>query len=305
MRCYSPKFRNGHNSKSIKLFFCKTVTLFFPVILCNLLVLLYPAFGNSIYFNGVAKRLIQDGFDKKFIESIYRKEEVSFDITTTAFYMGYKDSKQNYKIFTSKKSIERALDYIARHKSELLSAEKIYGVDKNVITAIILVETYLGENLGSRYVLNTLSSLAAMDDSNIRKLVWERKRKSMKLSRDQFDERAIGKSHWSYKELKSFLKYTKDSNINPSVILGSFAGAMGISQFIPSNINFLGKDGNKDGVIDLFDHADAIASIANYLKYYGWSPGISKSDARKVIMHYNRSGYYADTIIEISNLLKG
>jgi membrane-bound lytic murein transglycosylase B len=88
-------------------------------------------------------------------------------------------------------------------------------------------------------------------------------------------------------------------------VTGSYAGAVGIAQFMPSNILLHGQDGNQDGHIDLFDHADAITSIASYLKYYGWQPGMTGEPAGKVIYHYNRSPYYVDTILKAAKLLKG
>ena len=101
------------------------------------------------------------------------------------------------------------------------------------------------------------------------------------------------------------MKYTNREEMDPASIPGSYAGAMGIPQFMPSNIRTLAKDGNNDGRIDLFNHADAISSVANYLKHYGWRPGIDDKKAYKVLLRYNYSKYYANTIIKISKLLKG
>ncbi|MEZ4604946.1 MAG: lytic murein transglycosylase [Desulfobacterales bacterium] len=87
-------------------------------------------------------------------------------------------------------------------------------------------------------------------------------------------------------------------------IIGSYAGAMGFAQFMPSNILILAEDGNDDGSINLFHHEDAIASIANYLKHYGWQPGMTREDAGKVVYHYNHSSYYVDTVLKIAEKLK-
>ena len=80
---------------------------------------------------------------------------------------------------------------------------------------------------------------------------------------------------------------------------------MGIPQFIPSNIMAYATDGNMDGRIDLFEHADAIASIANFLKQCGWHPGIKGEKAQKVIRQYNSSSYYIDAILKVAEMLKG
>ena len=87
-------------------------------------------------------------------------------------------------------------------------------------------------------------------------------------------------------------------------ITGSYAGAMGIPQFMPSNIIRFAADGNVDGRIDLFEHADAIASIANFLKKCGWYRGIDDEKAKKVIRQYNPSSYYIDTILKVAQMLK-
>lgn len=74
---------------------------------------------------------------------------------------------------------------------------------------------------------------------------------------------------------------------------------------MPSSVFAYARDGNRDGRIDLFDHPDAIASIANYLKAAGWQPGIDRQKASKVIFQYNRSTYYVATILKVADLLKG
>jgi membrane-bound lytic murein transglycosylase B len=80
---------------------------------------------------------------------------------------------------------------------------------------------------------------------------------------------------------------------------------MGIAQFMPSNALTLAKDGNQDGHINLFHHEDAIFSIANYLKRYGWKPGLTQEEAYDVVYHYNHSKYYVNTILKIRDKLKG
>ena len=79
---------------------------------------------------------------------------------------------------------------------------------------------------------------------------------------------------------------------------------MGIAQFMPSNVLSLAQDGNNDGRIDLFDHADAIMSVASYLSHYGWRPGIDHKAAYRVLLRYNYSKPYANTVLKIADLLK-
>jgi membrane-bound lytic murein transglycosylase B len=93
--------------------------------------------------------------------------------------------------------------------------------------------------------------------------------------------------------------------MDPVNINGSYAGAMGICQFMPSNILTLAVDGDGNGSVDLFTHADAIASVANYLKKHGWKPGLNREQKFKAVYHYNHSKYYVNTVLDIAQLLKG
>jgi membrane-bound lytic murein transglycosylase B len=122
--------------------------------------------------------------------------------------------------------------------------------------------------------------------------------------KNKFEKSAKRRSNWAYNELKAFLKYAYKEGMDPAEIPGSFAGAMGYAQFMPSSILAYGKDGNGDGTVDLLTHPDAMASIANYLKRHGWKPGISRKKKEKVIYHYNHSEYYVKAILKIAERLK-
>jgi membrane-bound lytic murein transglycosylase B len=146
--------------------------------------------------------------------------------------------------------------------------------------------------------------MAALEDPVIRNMFWDEVSKSSRLTRKQYERWVKRKSSWAYTELKAFLTYTDKEDMDPFAIPGSYSGAMGISQFMPTNVLAFAKDGNDDGQINLFDHSDAINSVANYLKHYGWYPGIDGKKAYNVIYHYNHSRPYVDTILKVSKLLK-
>ena len=257
------------------------------------------------YFESLQKRLIKDGFDAPLIINLYSRSQVSFEEEGTGLFFVHSEAKLDYDQFSNKWSIQKAKKYMEKHKAVLAKTEKVYGVDKNIITAIILVESGLGNNLGKRSVLNTLSSLASMGDPNVRNMFWDLRGDSSGLTRKEFEKKARRKSNWAYNELKAFLEYTLKAKIDPVEVGGSYAGAVGLPQFMPTNIPAYAKDGDMDGHIDLFNHADAMASIANYLKRFGWHPGIDKKKAYKIIHRYNHSIYYINTILKISELLKG
>jgi membrane-bound lytic murein transglycosylase B len=137
-------------------------------------------------------------------------------------------------------------------------------VDKEVITAIILVETKLGTYTGNKSVINTLSTLAVMsDDEGPREAIWESLPDNDRSNfAPKFEKKADQKSSMGIQGTQRIFDLHGKRGMDPTTIKGSYAGAMGIPQFMPSNIAPYGKDGNADGRVDLFVHADAIYSIA-------------------------------------------
>ena len=257
------------------------------------------------YFGSLQQRLIADGLDETMIRSLYARPEVMFETRGISVYFVHHESKVDYDQYSDPRQIKRARRYMQNHRDAFAQAKKEFGVDKEVITAIILIETQLGKLLGSRSILNTLSTMAALSDAQVRDALWDRLKDTPELTRQVFEDKAAQKSAWAYRELKAYLRHAQAEGFDPAQVSGSFAGAMGIAQFMPSNIGPLARDGNDDGRIDLFDDADAIASVASYLKQHGWLPGIDRSQAAKVIYHYNHSDRYVQAVLTVSDLLKG
>jgi peptidoglycan lytic transglycosylase B len=254
-------------------------------------------------FESLQEKLIKDGFQPEKIRKYYQNPRVSFERRSVSLFFVHSEAKLNYDQFTNDWSINRAKKYMQKHQVLLEKTEQTYGVDKQVITAIILVETGLGTTLGKSSILGTLSSLSAFEDPAVRNEFWEKFKRKDEISRKKYEKRAIRKSAWAYRELKAFLEYTNNQNFDPVVIQGSYAGALGIAQFMPTTLLAYARDGNQDGVIDLFTHADAMASIASFLKRYGWKPGVGTEKAKTIIHRYNHSDYYVNTILKIAALL--
>ncbi len=256
------------------------------------------------YFKTLKDRLVQDGFNAAWIDEIYDNPAVNFELKGVSSYFVHSEAKLNYDQFSSPKMIQKARDYMDKHQDELIAAQKQFGVDPEVITAIMLVETKLGTYVGRTSIISILSTMAVMRDKDPREDVWAALPEDRRYARSTYEKKADRKADWAYRELKAFLNYTDQHKLDPISIVGSYAGAMGIAQFMPSNILSYGIDGNQDGQINLFHHADAIHSIASYLKHYGWKPGITSQEAGKVVYHYNHSSYYVKTILKITDLLK-
>jgi peptidoglycan lytic transglycosylase B len=260
--------------------------------------------GGTAHFDSVKQRLARDGFSAKRIQRLFQSPRVAFDTRSVSLFFVHSEARLNYGQFATPAAIGRAERYLADHAPALIAAESEFGVDREIITAILLVETQLGTMTGRSNVFNALATMAALTDPAAKKSLWKAIPKDRRISGNVFEKKAATKSKWAYSELKALIRYSDRERMDPSDIVGSYAGAMGISQFMPSNALRLAIDGNRDGRIDLFTHEDAIASVGNYLRHHGWRPGIAPKKAYKVILRYNYSSYYAKIILKIAKKLK-
>ncbi len=296
------KVRNFHGKIiTIPKFFATWVAV---MIFCAVSFSPVSASVPESHFAQVKNLLILDGFDPAKMERLFGDPRAEPAFRSVSLFFVHSEARLNYAQFTTEESIKKARDYIGKHRDNLTVTEKRYGVDKNVITAILLVETRLGTNTGSSPILNTLATMASLKDPGRRETLFQNITNPNRFPRETFEKQAARRWNWAYDQLKAFLQYAEREDMDPLSISGSYAGALGIAQFLPTSIMAYAKDGNGDGRIDLFDHADAIASVANYLKTFGWKPGISREKAEKAVHAYNRSSYYVNTILTIADLLE-
>ncbi len=141
------------------------------------------------------------------------------------------------------------------HRAALERAEREYGVPASVIVGIIGVETLYGQYTGNFRILDALATLTFHFPSS--------------------HPRAAARQAFFQSELEQFLLLTSRSGADPMAIRGSYAGAMGLPQFMPSSWAKFAVDFDGDGRIDLFGSpTDAIGSVANYFKAFDWRPGM-------------------------------
>ncbi len=257
----------------------------------------------SPIWQGIVKELIKDGENPKYITELFSSPLVHFDPRALPRKLTHKELMVDYKKFYNPNRIKRAQIWLKKHKKILLKTYKKYGVPPQLITAILLVETDLGRHIGHVSAFNMLASMAATKDfKKILDYIPKKSLKSVDLKRLRYFAKV--KSSWAYKELKALIDYAKKNKLDPLKIKGSIFGAIGLCQFMPSNAIKFGIDGDGDGTVNLFDVDDAVASMANYLKYYGWHKGLNKEEKLQVILQYNYSRPYAKTILDIANKLK-
>ena len=156
--------------------------------------------------------------------------------------------------------IERGADFIAEHRALLTRAESEFGVPPAIIAGVIGLETNFGRFTGSARVLDALATQGFEHPT---------------------------RSAFFFNELKNFFAFCRDFGLQPTELKGSYAGAMGWAQFMPSNYRRLAVDFDNDGKRDLWSPADAIGSIARYLVEYdrarGWHRGEPLMVPAKVI----------------------
>ena len=116
------------------------------------------------------------------------------------------------------------------------------------------------------------------------------------------------RAKWASKELAEFIKYCYNDHLDPQEIGGSYAGAFGFGQFIPSSFNNFSVDFNEDGVRQPYDWPDVLASIANYLRLNGYTPNSNNydrdGDIWKSIYAYNHADNYVMAVLELRNEIK-
>ena len=139
--------------------------------------------------------------------------------------------------------VEQGIAFVKKHRGVFQKVYNTYGVPPEYITAIIGVETAYGKKMGTYPIFDTLATLAFK-----------------KNRRNRFYKQ----------ELRAFLHMTHRQKLNPRVFKGSYAGAMGLGQFMPSAYDAYGVDFNKDGKANMLYVYDSIASIGNYLQKNGW-----------------------------------
>ena len=154
----------------------------------------------------------------------------------------YEDTKTYISKRTSKKKVEKGLDFYKKNSSLINEVEKKFNIEKELLLSLMGIETNYGTYVGKMDILSSLSTLS-------------------------YDKR---RSDFFTNELLILLKLIDNKEINHKTLYGSWAGAFGFFQFMPSTIKNHAIDYNEDDYIDLKNPNDAYASASNYLNNIGW-----------------------------------
>jgi membrane-bound lytic murein transglycosylase B len=190
--------------------------------------------------------VVKEGFNRQLLLDVFAQAEykprIIEAISRPSERVLHWDEYQD--IFLTEKRRSQGVAFIKTHRRTLKKAQQKFGVPPEIVSAILGVETYYGRITGSYRVLDALSTLA-------------------------FDYPP--RSRFFKSELRQLFLLAREQKQEIVSLTGSYAGAMGLGQFIPSSYRRYAIDFDQDGVADIWNNpVDAIGSVANYLKSHGW-----------------------------------
>lgn len=226
---------------------------------------------NSLVFELLQSFSVQDVINFIFDSRLTLDSSV---VRKGATGTGFDYFSEEYGLITDK-TLADGLKFRKDNWKYFKKAYSAYGTESYYILAIIRLETYFGQYKGGRNVANSLYSIYVLDPQ---------------------------RRNFAKRELTNFLTLTKKNKIEPFSVKGSTAGAFGIPQFIPSSFQTFAVDGNGDKKVDLFNNADAIMSVGNYLKKNGW--GATLEERRAAVYSYNHDEGYVNAVIAYGDAIK-
>jgi membrane-bound lytic murein transglycosylase B len=214
------------------------------------------------------------GISQDDIDAIFSDEriELYYRIYTPPVLKEGEQKKRKLSYFDEEfglfkpESIESGKRIMADNKDLFEKIESFYGVPANYIVSIIRIETDFKKHLGKYGVFNALYTMSMLD----------KRAKRVEMAN---------------RELVAWVRMCKRRGLDPFEMKGSWAGAFGIPQFMPSSYVIFAVDYNGDGKTDLYDYPDAFASIANYLHHMGWKTGNEKKMYRAVYSYNHEKAY--------------
>lgn len=179
------------------------------------------------------------------------------------------------RLFINPDALAKGAAFLKDHRAELALAESRYGVDRFLLAAHAGVETRYGAFPGKTPIGSALWSI------------------SLKVAR---------RSDWAAREIAELLVFAKAEGLDAHALLGSYAGAFGYVQFMPSSAVTTAVDLDGDGKKDLFSWGDALGSAANYLKKSGYKAGdpfTPESSVGRAVWSYNHDAHYVRCVLEL------
>jgi membrane-bound lytic murein transglycosylase B len=212
--------------------------------------------GNLQTISFINMMVNKYGFDRGHLNYVFSNTHATTFLQKMAYNDAHpvkrtrksrKGSWTRYRnLFLTSRTINKGVQFWKQNRIALQRAEQQFGVPQEYILGIIGVETRYGGNVGQN---RAIDALATMGFNNPRR------------------------GNYFQSELESYLLMTRRTGLNPLNPKASYAGALGLCQFMPSNIKRYGVDHDRNGTCNLWTPSDAIGSVANYFSKHGWRKG--------------------------------
>ena len=222
----------------------KSIQIFFIIFFVLTFVKLEANQDFNLWLVNFKKKAIQNGISEKTVNEVmnnakFLSKVIEYDRYQPEFY---EDTKTYVKKRTSNEKVKKGLILYKKEEKLIKNVEKKFSVEKELLLALMGIETNFGKYLGKMDIVSSLSTLS-------------------------FDKR---RSEFFTSELLILLKLIDNNIINKSILFGSWAGAFGNFQFMPSTIKNYAIDYNNNSSIELKKVEDSFASAANYINKIGW-----------------------------------
>jgi membrane-bound lytic murein transglycosylase B len=238
---------------------------------------------ESVY-NRVLSYLKNDNIPESFVAAAFNRPEVKYRKAVIRRFKSPNEQKpysQYKRIFLTHRRIHGGVKFYQSHQTMIDSIAEYFGVDPLILTSMVGIESNYGDYHAEFSVFNALYSVS------------------------------IGfppRSDWAMKELAEFLKFCYNNKMDPQSIRGSYAGAFGYGQFIPSSFNRYAVDMDGDGIREYLQWPDVLGSIANYLKENGYPENSSDfsngSGVYRALYSYNHSDNYVRVVLDLRKAIR-
>lgn len=256
-----------------------------------------------------AQKLLAKGMNPTFVDLIlkgYREDqrEKVQELNILGFLRSNKSTATGEEKIPAWE-LKRVKKFLGDHRKAFKSAERQFNVQKEVIASLLWVETKHGKDLGNFHVASALFSLVAADYPTFVDQLQDTARKTAadydKVIEAKIQERCRTKGEWAASELMALQEIHQRGYKDAKNLHGSFSGAFGMAQFMPSSYLAWAKGTRKQP--NLFRADDSILSVANYLNSNGWQTA-SRDAQEGALFHYNRDKAYVNHILKMSFCLK-
>lgn len=257
----------------------------------------------------VRSQMHRIGFSNAFTEeSVEHYEPKSFDKVVTLNLLGFLTPSGAHLTELDPKAVQKAANFIKANPEAFQAAEKQFGVPAEVVSSLLWIETRHGADMGTFHIVSVyLHLLQAKRPENLNKLTKLALLKNKEVKkyatanevRELMKKRVVSKSQWAEEQLIALAEIRKKKHLDLRKLRGSYAGAFGLPQFIPSSYRDYAESLIPEATPNITKPNDAIMSVANYLQKNGWQ---SKNLEAQVaaLMKYNNSRDYANGILNIS-----